>query len=108
MPKYQQDFRAFGEHVLKAAFMVEEMHRRAERVHRVAVDTAHVEEGTERESFHVESGMNRERAFGRVLSTDPHFLSKEFGHAVVDKDGKTVGHVEGLYTLTRALDAAHG
>jgi hypothetical protein len=120
---YKHDYRAFGDHVLRAAFMESDMVRRALNVQANAeflasdhVDTGRFESSYVTESGRTGGGRKRDRAFGRVRNVDPKAAHIELGHNIItgkrytDKGRKrkreVKGHVEGLHTLTRSLDAA--
>lgn len=113
---YRLDMPAFRELVLNSPEMVEEMRGRAElgktRFQTVTAPVGDPTEGddhpgTFRDSAVVTSGVNgginKDRAFGRLASTDPRALSKEFGHLA--SNGR---FVEGSHALVRAMDAFGG
>lgn len=120
---YRHNYKAFGDLVLRAGFMEADMVRRALNVQANAEFLAadHVRTGEFERSYVTESGRTgggrkHDRAFGRVRNTHPHAVSIELGHDIHTsprytaggrkrkRDGR--GHVEGLHTLTRSLDAA--
>lgn len=127
MGRYVQHHEPFGRRILNGAYMVAAMRARAERVGEAFRATAPVGEpfepddhaGRFRDSAEVTSGDHggpkHDRAFGRVSVHDPAAMSIEFGHSVRRQDGgkfaprgtgEEYPHIEGSYTLTRALDAA--
>lgn len=127
MGRYVQNHETFGRRVLNGAYMVEAMRKRASRVEQVFRATAPVGEpfepddhaGRFRDSAETTSGdhggPSKDRAYGRVTVHDPAAISIEYGHSVRRHDGgkfaprgtgEAYPHIEGAYTLTRALDAA--
>lgn len=129
MTRYELNTAAFGRVLLRAEFLREHLDARAERVKEAFEATAPVgspyetddHPGRYRDSASVESGTMHvpngrgERAYGRVVVSDPAAMSIEFGHAAhFDARGRWTDRahsvrevrVEGSHTLTRALDAA--
>lgn len=124
MADYTHDYKAFGDEVLRSAFMEAEMVQRALEGLAVAEHLAgdHVRTGHYAASFVVESGRDggkkSDRAYARLANTDPAAADIEFGHTIpvepvtYTKTGrrrksKAAGpgkHVEGQYILTRSLD----
>lgn len=95
---YRKDYRGVGE-MLRAPWMVAEMHRRASLVAERARVTAPRQSGRYAEGFEVSSGVRTgrsPRAFGRVTNQTPYARHVEFGTE------DTAAH----RTLRRALDAA--
>lgn len=122
---YKHDYRAFGDEVLRAPFMEEEMVRRALNglANAEFLASQHVVTGQYAGSFVVESGLRggakNDRAFADLTNTDPHAADIEFGHNIPNekvtytpsgrrRKPKVAGpnrHVPGLYILTRSIDA---
>lgn len=84
---YKQDYKAFGEHVLRAPWMIAEMAKRAERIKASAEAAAPVDEkgphpGRYKDSFKIESGIragDRPRAYAEVYNDSPEAVFVEFG-----------------------------
>lgn len=99
--KYTHDDDAFGEHVLRGAFMVGEMRRRADAGKAFAEVDAPFDPKTiqhYKDSFHSDAkpdgGVSGDRAEGYVWSDDPMARHIEYGN----------GHEDTAHsTLTRAL-----
>lgn len=118
--KYTHDYKAFGDAVLRAAFMEEHLVGRALHGQAVAEHLAgeHEVTGQFQSSFVVESsrsggGKKHDRAQAILRNVDPNAVSIELGHDIPDglpRKGKRRNaagprkHVEGLHILTRALD----
>lgn len=83
---YQHDYKAFGDHVLRAEWMVAEMASRAEKVkaaaEAIAPDAPPIGEGY-KQSFHVKSGIRKgkktSRAYAEVYNDDDAAFFVEFG-----------------------------
>lgn len=119
---YRHDYRAFGDLVLRAGFMEADMVRRGLNVQANAEFLAadHVRTGEFERSYVTESsthgGRKHDRAAATVRNTHPKAVSIELGHDIVTGSRYTEsgrkrrrgvqGHVDGLHTLTRSLDAA--
>lgn len=103
--RYVHNYPAFGEQVLRAQFMQSDMRSRATRIKTEFEATAPERTGHYKSSARVESGVrggpHGDRAYGQVIVDDEAAMSIEFGHTA--QDGS---HVEGSYTLTKAMDAA--
>lgn len=102
---YDHDYTAFGELVLCAPWMVDEMKRRADAVADIARAEAPVgpegdpHRGLYRDSFEVTSGIQERgtrRAYGEVANTAPYAIDVEYGNRTTPK----------YRTLGKALDAA--
>jgi len=109
---YRHDYRAFGEHVLRADWMRANLLARAERVKAAAEadaarysDTGHYASSFESSSG-THGGSRGDRAYGRVRNTDPAAAAIEFGHLSGQTGDTDRRPVEGHHTLVRALDAA--
>lgn len=115
----RMDREKFGEQVLRAPWMVEEMRRRAEKMKEFAVAAAPFDaedrDGVHyRDSFEVEAGIREtppyqtRRAYGRLKNTDlPTALFVEYGfEGGVDKDGRHYPAFQRHRVLGRSLDAA--
>lgn len=98
--RYDHNYRAFGNHVLQAAWMQAEMEARAERVAAAARAIAPVGDidsgwyganrspGLYKASFQVSSGIRHartSRAFGRVTNTAPYAGAVEYGYGRTPK-----------------------
>lgn len=94
----------FRQNLLQADWMVAEMRARAEKVKTAAEAAAPIETGAYKQRFRIRTrkrgGIHKDRAEALVVSTDPAAMSIEFGHSAHGE------HVDGHYTLTKALDAA--
>jgi len=80
--RYTHNYGPFGKEVLQAAWMVAEMHEKAERIRDAAIMLSPTSTGTYVRSFVVDSGVrtdNTTRAFGRVTNTAPYASAVEFG-----------------------------
>jgi len=122
---YKHNYRAFGDEVLRADFMERECVDRCleGQANAEFLASQHVVTGRYAGSFVVESGRRggkrNDRAFAALVNTDPAAAHIEFGHDIpleqvtYTKTGrrrksKATGpkrHVEGLYILTRSIDA---
>jgi hypothetical protein len=102
---YHLDYRAFGEHVLNAEWMVAHMAERAERMKAFAIaispfdpddpDGQHYVDAFEVDA-HTHGGVHHDRAVGILRNTDHAALAVEYGNA------NTPEHA----VLRKALDAA--
>jgi hypothetical protein len=108
MATYEQSYQGVGE-LLRADFLIAEMHRRAERVKVVAEATAPVGKASDgdthpgryKASFSVESGIRegkKPRAVGRVVNDSPEAFMVEWGNRNVPRHR----------TLGKALHGAGG
>lgn len=104
--RFNASYAGIGQ-MLRAKFMQEDMHRRAEKVAALAEATAPVGSAVEgdehpgryKASFHVESGIRvrkTTRAYGRVTNDAPEALAVEYG----------LGKTPKYRTLGSALQAA--
>lgn len=104
MTDYHLDYGAFRREVLQADFMVGEVEKVAERIKDEIVATAPERTGHYRSSFSTRTrkrgGIHNDRAEAQVTTSDPGALAIEFGRSAPDGS-----HVEGHYTMTRAIDA---
>lgn len=113
------DRKKFGEQVLCAPWMVEEMRSRAEKMKAFAIAEAPFDaddpDGVHyRDSFEVEAGIRESppfktrRAYGRLKNTDlPTALFVEYGFGGgVDKNGRRYPSFHRHRVMGRALDAA--
>lgn len=110
---YRHDYEAFGRLVVNSPMMQAAMRARAEKVQELFIATAPVSDEPDdehrsryKDSSRVESGVGLvvelgARAYGRVVVDDPDAMSIEYGHTAPDGS-----HVDGSFTLTRALDGA--
>lgn len=117
MAKYKLNYEELGRQVLASAAMKANMKARAEAVKATFEATAPVgppyeddeHAGRYKNSARTESGVRDTgrgrfrgpRAYGRVVVDDPAAMPIEFGHTTSNGT-----HVDGSFTLTRALDAA--
>ena len=84
---FSLDYKAAGEHILCAPWMVAEMERLAKQAQARAEELAPVDEksahsGRYKASFHVTSGIRtgrRPRAYGELYNDAPEALFVEFG-----------------------------
>jgi hypothetical protein len=84
---YQHNYAAFGEHVLRADWLVAEMAKRAEKVKATAESIAPVDEtgphpGRYKAAFGIRSGIRpgkKRRAFATVYNDSPEAFFVEFG-----------------------------
>jgi len=84
---YRHDYDAFGEHVLRAPWMIAEMARRGEKVKAAAEASAPVDEtsphpGRYKDSFHLATGIregHKSRAYAEVYNDAPEAPFVEFG-----------------------------
>jgi len=125
MADYKLNRAGFREHLLNAPFMLDEMRRRAERGKEFAETTAPVSTEPDdeqltryKDSFsvdvHPNGGIHHDRAEAVLSSSDPAALSIEFGHiarfnaqgqfAKANEPAVRETHVDGSYTLTKAMD----
>lgn len=112
---YRLDTAAFREHILNSPWMVREMRSRAERAKDLFEAIAPVgsplegddHAGTFRDSAVVtagtDGGVKKDRAWGRMASTDLLALPKEYGHHAPDGS-----FVEGSHAIVRSMDAMGG
>lgn len=121
MSSYNASYSGIGE-LLKSPMVEAEMLRRAEKVKVAAESTARVsyltdDPGEYKRSFHADSGVREDRAFGRVYNTAIEAIWEEYGRDEYTtertaKDGTTytvtVGAMAGQRTLGRALFTAAG
>lgn len=111
---YRHDHAAFGRLVLNADFMRAHLEQRAERVKAAAEALAaeHEVSGEFQNSFVTDSGVDGgargDRAWAQVRNTDPNAISIEAGHLSGERGSTNRRPVEGLHTLTRALEAGGG
>lgn len=115
MSTYRHNYKAFGDEVLRAAFMVAEMAQRAAKVkaraEAIAPDATPFGEGY-KFSFESSAGIGRRKdgkrtAIGTVSNTDPAGLIIEYGsHEGIDRKGRKHGATPAHRTLGKALDAA--
>lgn len=106
--RYNHNYRAFGEHALRGAFMRAEMARRAEAVEARAKATARVGDGSDgetpgeyRDGFQSETRLRPDHHGGRWVGR----VFNDVRYAAVLEFGRREGDDIGDRTLTRALDA---